>query len=207
MAHLCLSRHGESAANLERRFTAHDDEHLTAIGISQARETGTRLGAVLARSGVRPAALYASPFLRAFDTARWVGSAFGLTPEIVPELREQSFGSLRGMPYQSYYDVHGPLPQGVERWSHRPPDGESLRDVAQRAGAALDTLARRHLGETIVVVSHGGVMAALRAHARGHFELAPESTANAGGYRLAAEIGSGRLRYQGPLLLFEESEG
>jgi broad specificity phosphatase PhoE len=192
-ATVILVRHGESLANLERRFTRSDDEPLTATGLEQARETARRLA-----ERYVPRALYASPFLRALQTARELGAPFGLEPTVVHELHEQSFGDLRGRPYEDYYPVISTV-SPLDRWHHRAPGGESLRDVAERVGPALERIATSHRGEAVLVVSHGGVMAALRAWAVGNFDRPPESTVNAGGYRL---VGSGRP-YHGPLPLFE----
>src|SRR5262245_65589391 len=83
---------------------------------------------------------------------------------------------------------------GVERWDLRPEGGEMLREVARRAGAVLDEIARRHLGGEVVVVSHGGVMSALRAWVADDYSQPPMATINAGGYLLHF---TGE-RYQGP---------
>ncbi len=193
-----MIRHGESLANAERRFTRSDDEPLTELGVEQALETGRRLAEVS-----RPVTLYASPYQRAHDTARHIGAALDLEPVIDPAFYEQSFGELEGQPYESFYDLRGALPEPHERWFARAPGGESLEDVMKRVGPALDALALRHLGEEIVVVSHGGVMAALRAWVRGHFDEPPESTVNALGYRLRGAVSAGaEVRWEGPLDLF-----
>jgi broad specificity phosphatase PhoE len=189
---LILVRHGESRANLEARFTLHDDEPLTPLGVEQARETGRRL-----RAYDRPVALYASPFARALHTAREIGAFFELAPEIVHELHEQSFGELRGRAYAEYRPLVAAIAE-LDRWHYRAPGGESLVEVASRVGPALDRIADRHPGEQVVVVSHGGVMAALRAYAARSFELPPQATGNAGGYRLLR----GARDYRGPLPLF-----
>jgi broad specificity phosphatase PhoE len=191
-ADLILVRHGESLANFERRFTLSDDEPLTSTGVAQAQETARRLAELYA-----PRALYASPFRRALETARALGAPFGLEPIVVRELHEQGFGLLRGRPYEEYYPVIAGIPP-LERWHHRAPEGESLHDVAARVGPALERIAATHPGEQVLVVSHGGVMAALRAWACGNFDRPPESTVNAGGYRL---VGC-RRPYRGPLPLF-----
>ena len=58
-----------------------------------------------------------------------------------------------------------------------------------------------------MVVSHGGVMAALRAHVDGGFDRPPRATANAWGYRLTADFdGEGRCRYRGPFSLLGEGD-
>ena len=98
--------------------------------------------------------------MRAFETARQIGLVLGLEPIVIHDLREQSFGIYHGRPYTELY---GAFAAGsADRWALKPDGGENLRDVATRAGAALDQIALRHLGVEVVVVSHGGVMSALR---------------------------------------------
>jgi broad specificity phosphatase PhoE len=177
MARLILIRHGESVANAQRRFTYGPFEPLTTRGRAEALAI-----AALMRTKFDPVALYASPFVRALETAQQVGGVLGLVPKVVEALREQDFGTLRGRPYAEY--GRDPGAQGLGRWSHRPPGGETLEEVARRAGAALHAIARAHLGEDVVVVSHGAVMAALRGFAVGSYEDAPVATRNAAGYVL-----------------------
>jgi probable phosphoglycerate mutase len=188
MARLIMIRHGESVANLERRFTVDTTEPLSPAGLEQARARGLAL-----RGRCAPAALYSSPFLRALQTARAIGEALGLEPIVVEDLREQDFGIYRGRPYTEFYG-HWMAAGGVDRWDLRPEGGEMLRDVARRAGAALDDIARRHLGGEVVVVSHGGVMSALRGWVLDDYSQPPVATTNCGGYvlRFTGE------RYQGP---------
>jgi broad specificity phosphatase PhoE len=200
VARLILIRHGESVANRERRFSLDDEEPLTPEGVEQARATAERLV-----GRFRPVALFSSPLARAFATAREIGGPFGLDPSPIAELREQSFGALRGAPYERFYDIHGQSLQRSDFWQLRPEGGETLVEVASRVGPVLDRLAHSHHGHDVVVVSHGGVMAALRAHIRGHFDEPPEPTPNAGGYRVEAELVEDALVYRGPLSLFDES--
>ncbi len=190
MARLILIRHAESVANAERRFTRGPYEPLTPRG----REEAQRTARLLARR-YDPVALYASPFVRALETARLIGAALGLEPQILEDLREQDFGELRGRSYADY--TGDPSAAGVGRWTHRPPGGESLEEVAQRAGKALDAIADAHLGQELIVVSHGAVMAALRGWAQRQFDEAPVGTSNAAGYVLVRHV----ARYEGPFAL------
>jgi len=153
------------------------DEPLTDQGRAEARAAGRWVAARYA-----PAALYASPFARAHETARLIGEAVGLVPDVVEALREQFFGELHGQPYDAF--AAAPEAGTTTRWERRPPGGETLLEVARRAGPALDAIARRHAGEPVVVVSHGGVMAALRGHAAGDLETEPAVARNASGFVL-----------------------
>lgn len=174
---LVLIRHGESVANSEQRFTRGPHEPLTDRGRSEA-EAAARL----VQSLHLPHALYSSPYARALETARSLGRVLALEATVVEDLREQSFGDLRGRPYADWrFD---PAARGLGAWQRRPQGGESLDEVARRAGPALDAIARRHPGQTVCVVSHGAVMAALRGWAARDFDSPPRSTRNACGYVL-----------------------
>jgi broad specificity phosphatase PhoE len=192
VARLIFVRHGQSVANAERRFTLGGHEPLSRQGRAEALTT-----ARLLLERFDPVALYSSPFVRALETARLIGVLLGLEPIVVDALREQDFGDLRGRPYDAAESEFGS--RGGDLWRFRPPGGETLCEVAERAGPALDLLALRHLGEEVVVVSHGGVMAALRAWARQDrgFAEPPVLTANAAGYILERR----RRRYAGPFSL------
>ncbi len=51
--------------------------------------------------------------------------------------------------------------------TERPPGGESIADVIERVGPAMERLAREHAGEDVVIVAHGGTIRAAVAHALG----------------------------------------
>jgi len=187
-----LIRHGESLANAERRFTHGPHEPLSRKGRDEAIERGR-----LIAKRFDPVALYASPFVRALETARLIGAALGLDPVVVDALREQDFGALRG---QGYDAVRSDPTWHTDRWRYRPGGGETLEEVFHRVGPALDAIADRHLGQQVVVVSHGGVMAALHAWTTvRRIEGLPPIAANAAGYVVERVSAS----YQGPFSLDE----
>jgi broad specificity phosphatase PhoE len=188
LARLILIRHGESIANAEQRFTLGGHEGLSERGHEQARATAE----VLARR-FAPVAVYTSPYRRAMETAAAIATPFDLVPQVREPLREQDFGELAGQPYAKFYPMLAGLEPG-QVWRHRAPGGESLLDVAARAGALLDELASLHLGKEIVVVSHGGVMAAMRGRLCGEETAAPRPTPNAWGYVIEFET-RGRARH------------
>jgi broad specificity phosphatase PhoE len=192
VARIILIRHGESVANAERRFTHGPHEPLSARGREEVLARARRL-----QKRFDPVALYASPFVRALETARLIGRVLGLEPEVVEALREQDFGGLRGHPYDA---LDREQMRRAGRWSFRPPGGESLEEVFLRAGPALDRIAERHLGAEVVVVSHGGVMAALQAWGAGGLSGEPVIHANAAGFVLLRRL----RRYEGPFPLGDD---
>jgi broad specificity phosphatase PhoE len=192
MARLILIRHGESLANAERRFTHGPHEPLSRRGREEASARGRSVAARF-----DPVALYASPFVRALETARLIGAVLGLEPIVVDALREQDFGALRG---QGSDAVRSDPTWQTDRWRYRPGGGETLEEVFHRVGPAFDEIADRHLGQQVVVVSHGGVMAALHAWTTvRRIEGLPPIAANAAGYVVERVSAA----YQGPFSLDE----
>jgi len=154
MTELILVRHGETDMNRELRFQGHVDVALNAVGLEQARRLAQRLGAETAHR------LYASDLLRAQQTARPVAQQMRLESMVEPALREQSFGLVDGMRVD---DIKAQHPQAWAAWlrfheDYGMPGGETTRQFHARVMDAVNRLAAGHRGETLVVVTHGGVL-------------------------------------------------
>ena len=162
MGQLVLIRHGESEGNRDRIFTHTPEVPLTDAGHAQVRAAAEWVAA-----RYRPVAVVSSPFLRARQTAAILAERLALAVRVEEELREQSFGELAGQPYAALRDSSDYDP--ARYWLWRPPGGETLLEVAARAGAALDRVAAGAAGNDVVVVSHGGVMMALWWHVTGEW--------------------------------------
>jgi broad specificity phosphatase PhoE len=123
------------------------DPPLSTEGRLQAAELGER------RRGEQIDAVFCSDLRRAVETAE---IAF---PETVRykdrRLREYDYGTMTGMP-REVMETEQPL-----RVEKPFPEGESLRDVAERVRAFLDDVARRWDGKRIVVIGHGATRLAL----------------------------------------------
>jgi len=158
---LILVRHGESEGNRARRFTPTPEVPLTETGREQVRAAAEWIAARFA-----PELVVSSPFRRARQTSEILAARFGVAVRVEEDLRERSYGTLAGEPYASATRTPGWDPERY--WLWRPPGGgETLVDVAARAGAVLDRLARDAPGMDVVVVSHGAVMHALWRHVDG----------------------------------------
>jgi probable phosphoglycerate mutase len=154
MTELVLIRHGETEMNRELRFQGHVDVGLNAIGLEQARRLAARM------AGEKADALYASDLLRARQTAEPIASGLALDP--VPEcgLREQNFGKVDGMRVD---DIQRDHPEAWAGWlrfhsDYAMPEGESTREFHARVMDALQRVVAWHPDQTVVVVTHGGVL-------------------------------------------------
>ncbi len=160
MTRLLLARHGETEWNRVGRWQGHADPPLNRTGRQQAAELAERL------SGDGITAVYASDLARASETARAVAARLGLDVVEDPALREIDVGSWSGL---TRAEVSERFPEGFARWlegeiGH---DGETREQLAERVVAATAEIAGRHRGETVLLVTHGGVIRALRRHAAG----------------------------------------
>jgi len=164
---LLAIRHGETAWSRERRFAGSRDIPLTADGRRQC----TALVQALAGSPI--AAIYASPLVRARESAEPLATAQRLPLVFEPDFREMCFGEWEGLTRD---EVSLRFPDDYAMWSATPerfahPGGETLTAVADRVARALDSLRARHDKETVVLVSHGIVIRLLVLAALG---LGPE---------------------------------
>jgi len=162
-ATLILVRHGESEGNRDRTFTQSPAVPITERGKRQAEAAAEFLA-----EHFRPHRLISSPYLRARQTAEILSARLCLPVEEDEAFREQSFGIFAGKPYEALVQ-DAAYAQGP-RWAWRPEGGESLEDVARRAVPAALRVAAESVGQEVVIVSHGGVMLALAAHANGGWE-------------------------------------
>jgi probable phosphoglycerate mutase len=156
-------RHGETAWNVDSRIQGQLDIELNATGRWQA----SRVAQALVDEPI--SAIYSSHLLRAWETARAIGSCTGLAPQACPDLRERSFGDFQG---KTFTEIEAAWPEQARRWRQRDPDwaptdGESLTQLRQRIVQTTSALAQAHAGEQIVLVAHGGVMDMLYRTATG----------------------------------------
>jgi broad specificity phosphatase PhoE len=154
---ILLVRHGESVGNAEDRMQGQSDFPLSETGRKQARI----LGAWLAGRALRWDRLYASPLLRAAETARLVhAAAGGPLPETEPSLAELHAGALEGV---TFTEIAERFPSYARRAITELGDyeefgGESYETVQRRATELRRKLVARHRAsaERVLLVGHGG---------------------------------------------------
>lgn len=146
MTDLVLVRHGETDWNRDGRIQGRSDIPLNVTGREQARRAGDRLAVE------RWDAVAASPLSRAAETARIIAERVGLTDlELVDALVERNYGEAEGLTGPEIERLSGGVVEARE----------SRAEVVERALPALLELAGRHPGQSVLIVSHGGVIGSL----------------------------------------------
>jgi len=175
-------RHGQTAWNADSRIQGHTDIALDDIGRWQAERLADALGDETLDF------LYSSDLARARQTAAPLAARKGLELRVDGGLRERGFGEFEGL---SFAQIEQCWPKQAAAWRHRDPDfgargGEVLRDFRDRVVATIDRLAMAHRGQSIALVTHGGVLDLLYREATRVALDAPRSwqLANAGINRL-----------------------
>ncbi len=104
----------------------------------------------------KPTAIYSSPYLRARQTAEPLALEVGLTIQESADLRERSLG------HQRVEDWQATIRPTWEDFSLAyPAGGETNAEAMKRARRVFTILRHRHLGETIVLVTHGNLLVLL----------------------------------------------
>jgi probable phosphoglycerate mutase len=147
-------RHGQTAWNAEMRMQGQLDTALDALGRWQAEQI------VDALDGEAIDAIVSSDLARAMHTARPLAQRRSLAVRRDPALRERSFGVFQGF---TYAHIAQHWPEGAARWRARDPDfgangGETLTSFYQRVIDAAHRLALEFTGQSVVWVTHGGVL-------------------------------------------------
>ncbi len=158
MVVLFLIRHGVNDWFDNRLAGWTPEVHLNDEGIKQAECLVERLAPVPFD------AIYSSPLERTIETAGPLAQARGIDVNSTRELGEVDYGvwqgaSLKDLTKKKEWAVVRIAPSAM-----RFPDGESLREMQNRAVAAIERIALEHPKGTVAVFSHGDVIRAIVAH-------------------------------------------
>ena len=118
---LYLARHGATTWSVSGQHTGKTDLPLLPEGEAAAKELGERL------RGIKPAAVFTSPLLRAKRTCEFAG--FGGGAVVDPDLVEWDYGSYEG---RTSAEIRRERPDW-DLFRDGGPAGESVAQVAARA--------------------------------------------------------------------------
>lgn len=185
MAQLVIFRHGQSQWNLENKFTGWVDVELSAKGLDEAKAAGEKLKGFHFDIG------YASGLKRAQDTLRIAleVSGNGNIPVIHDTaLNERMYGDLQGLDKAETAKKYGDEQVKIWRRSYdiAPPNGESLKDTADRVIPYFENeiAPKLRAGKNVVIAAHGNSLRALIMHLE---KMTPEQI-------LEFEVGTGHPR-------------
>ena len=151
---LFLVRHGQTDYNLKHIVQGR--------GVNtDLNETGSKQAAALANrfSTIDLDVIYSSPLNRAMQTAKAVLERKGDMPfHTDVDLEEMSWGVHEGKP--TGHELSDVFEEMRSRWGAGEYDfalegGESITEVQTRGIAAIDRIVDKHLGQSVLVVTHG----------------------------------------------------
>ncbi|MBF6415159.1 histidine phosphatase family protein [Nocardia cyriacigeorgica] len=158
---LILLRHGQTEWNAIDRMQGQIDTDLTELGRRQAKEAAREL---VTHNAI---AIISSDLKRAYETAVALADHTGIEVVRDPRLRETNLGDWEGL---THIEVDAGYPGARVAWrldaSFTPPNGESKLEVGARALPVVQELFAERQdwpGGTIILVAHGGLIAALTA--------------------------------------------
>lgn len=151
-----LIRHALVEATARTRLYGQRDVHVCDLTMEQQKAAYAALASHLPR----PAQWYVTPLSRTRRTAEaiFAGGYPETRLQVEPALIEQHLGEWQGLrheelPARLTQPAHAFWPLSGEE---QPPGGETIGEVINRVGEALERLAVAHRGEDVVIVAHGG---------------------------------------------------
>lgn len=151
---LLLIRHGQTPWNALGKIQGSTNIDLEDSGRYQATLLSNKLKGTFS-------AIYSSPLNRALETAQILAQPNHLDVQVIPALEEINFGLWEGLTFK---EVAALYPEAYQKWKtdeiEAPLCGGdgSLQNCALRVSNCLLDLVKKHSGETIVAVSHGGLI-------------------------------------------------
>jgi len=146
-----IIRHGQTEANRDGAIQGQGDSPLTEEGIASTLRKAAAL------KSARLDAVYCSDLPRAMRTWDIVAAAFDRAPRPVytAELREIDFGEYTGMSRDTIMDT---VRRHKADTTLRYPGGESGDDLKARTARFFERIKKRHQGQTVLLVTHYGVI-------------------------------------------------
>ncbi len=150
-----LIRHGQTTGDVEDRYGGDYDDELTAIGKTQAEDLAKKL------KETDFEILFASPKIRAQQTAKILSSVLGGKYETLEYLRERNKnGVLTGLTKEEANEKYPDLVEAAKDYRNLIDGGESFEDFKLRVINVWSQIINTNYS-TIAVVTHGGVIITL----------------------------------------------
>ncbi|HIJ55364.1 MAG TPA: histidine phosphatase family protein [Deltaproteobacteria bacterium] len=150
-----LLRHAETEWNKQKRIQGHSDSPLTAEGKASADQWGSTLKTLPINR------IISSDLGRVRETSQTINRHLNLPVVEDMRLREQNWGQWEGLSIPDIENTAEFKAELISGWNFRPRAGESRMEVWHRSHEALLQAARKWPGDTLLVVTHEGVIRCL----------------------------------------------
>jgi len=150
-----LVRHGESEANIKKRFSGITDVELTEIGALQAVKAGKKL------KGKKIHKIFSSPLKRAKNTAEIIADEIGYNKKdiiIENRLTEVNFGIFENLTWEEIIEQYADESESWIEFKHKYkfPKGEGYDDIILRISSFFD-----NVPDNSLIATHFGVIQAM----------------------------------------------
>lgn len=145
-----LIRHGQTTGDIEDRFGGDYDDHLTEEGKSQSKNLAEKLK----EKNIEK--VFASPRIRAQETAQILADALAVPLQTVGNIRERNaYGILTGMIKSEAKIKYPKEVENVKNYKNNITGAEEYKHFKKRILAAFDeiTLENQNI---IAIITHGG---------------------------------------------------
>ncbi len=143
-----LVRHGETDWNRQFRVQGNTDISLSPEGLIQAQKLAEQL------VDIKFDRAYTSMLSRAIQTAEEALLGFDVPIHRHPGLNERKYGEYEG---RVFSDIEEEFGKGALNLRH-PLGGETTQEFVERVNSTFDEILALHPEESLLIISHGGVI-------------------------------------------------
>ena len=158
-----LVRHGRTGSNINGFYMGWSNEDIDDVGYTQAHCLSSRL------VSLPIASVYSSPLKRTYTTATIIAKPHDLELKVLDDLIEIRLGDWEGLHMDEIGQRWPELWQQsrVDPSEITMPNGESFKEVTERAVRAFETIVAANQGKQAVIVTHDVVIRVLVAYILG----------------------------------------
>ena len=160
MVRFLILRHGLSEGNVKGVFSGHEDVALSRSGQMQAQDAADYI-----LKNYKVNAIYSSDLRRAVSTVTPVSECLGIPIVTDTAFREIDTGIWCGVKVEEVERLYPDEFKAYKSWDEHAVLGrkESFYDVKMRVKKAMERIAEKHDGQTVLIGAHGGVVYCLGA--------------------------------------------
>lgn len=155
MRKIYLIRHGQTDANVEKRYCGWTDISLNSKGINQSKKIGQKI------SDLEIDHIFASDLKRVKETAKHINKIHNKDITYLKEIREMNFGDFENLTFKEISKKYPEQRKEIisNNLTYKFPNGESLKELYNRSIKTFKKILKNK--GNILIVSHGGVIGSI----------------------------------------------